>query len=56
MVKQAANLLDGTSAEDLRRDPETRRNTEKSLTEIQASVATLCVKDAPKRKFKLDGV
>lgn len=54
MVTKAESLLDGTSADELRKDPIQRQSTADALGEIQASVKTLCVKDAPKRKFRLD--
>lgn len=53
-VGKAKNLLDGVTIEDYRKDFRLREDAANAFSNISQAVKTLRVKDAPKRKFKLD--
>lgn len=54
LVERAERLLDGVTASELREDAYGRARTAAALKEIEDGVKTLCVADAPRRKFKLE--
>jgi truncated hemoglobin YjbI len=54
IVNQAKDLIDGVTIEDYRKDFRLREDAAVALTGIASAVKTLRVKDAPKRKFRLN--